>query len=331
MNERNMKNTCIRERFHKARSSERGETMPATIIAAIVSSVVILGVAAVMSFVLQIRADAGEDLEVSVAASNVDVTLRSDIINASYITANVKLQQPSARLLDADDIFISGVNLHIPESNGGCKVIEWHFIEAKSIRDLTIYQDSSDTDEIVKCDLTSPVLSERDKVFTKNFTVNSTFNLRNQVGREILFNLTDASLEKVNPVLEAKLNEKGVERLSSEDFNELNKELKADSFISVFSNPEACVMNAEKVQSRNEAGELVVDEAGNPVLTCPAPESVNVGSAWNSFNISNIRADLVFIDNNGDGEQGETVRRAVEQNSAYTPYAKSAEARADIR
>lgn len=52
-----MKLNYFGEKAKKAKSSERGEAMPAAIVTAIVSSLILLGIASVVSLVVQNKAD----------------------------------------------------------------------------------------------------------------------------------------------------------------------------------------------------------------------------------------------------------------------------------
>ena len=303
-----MVNKYFGDKLRRAKSSERAEAMPAAIITAIVSSLLLLGIASTVSLVVQSKSDSEGNVKLATVASNIDVSLRSDVSNASYIAASANLKQPAGRLLTPTDINVSGVNMHVPAQSGECKVVRWSMSGNTISRDLTIYQKTSNGGDMAKCDETSTKLGQRTKVFAQDVSVQTPFNFTNQVGRAITFNHADASLQTVNAALDAKLVEKNTQRLNDEDFNQLNKLLKGDSFVAGFADPTACEMNAP----RNGA-------------TCPEPEADTVTAAWNSLKIAKVSVAFQMNESSGD-----TIERNIEQNSSVPLYRNAAEAEAAV-
>ena len=316
-----MKKNYFGEKARKAKSSERGEAMPAAIVTAIVSSLILLGIASVVSLVVQNKADSEGDVALTTAVSNIDVSLRSDINQATYITAAAKLKQPTTRLLGPTDVNLSGVNMHIPVSSGECKVIRWNINGNNASRDLTIYQSSLKDDVSVKCNETSPVVGQRTKVFAQNVKVDAPFRFNNQVGRELAFTVDTASLDTVNTELEKQLTAKGVQKLNDTDFNELNKLMGNDSYKAGFKNPTACVMDAARIWvDANKDGVKQTTE-----MVCPPAEADTVAAAWNSMKVAKVGVAFQMASNSG-----EIAKRDIAQNSSVPLYANATEAEAAV-
>lgn len=303
-----MQNNYFGERFRATRSSEKAETMPAAIITAIITSILLLGIATAISFILQSRADGKEQVALATVVSNVDIALRSDVSQASYLKAAAKLKQPAARLLTETDLLLSGVNMHLPEANGECKVIRWSVNGSTVSRDLTVYKTSINERSLVKCDESSEKIAERNKVFAENIIVQAPFQFHNQLGHELIFKLKDTALTEVNAKLDAQLTAKGTDKLEDTEFNQLNTLLNSTSFIVGFPDVTACIMNADKVDG-----------------VCPAPETTSVADAWNSKKIAKV--SVMFMMQNTEGEM---VRRDIEQSSSVPLYANADEAEAEV-
>lgn len=297
------------DKLRKAKSSERAEAMPAAIITAIVSSLLLLGIASTVALVVESKGESESNVQLTTAASNIDVSLRSDVTNASYISASAKLKQPAGRLLTPTDVTVTGVKMHIPATDGGCKVVRWTVDGSAVSRQLTIYKLSSTDSGTVTCDENSGTLAERKKVFAQDVNVNAPFAFHNQVGRSIVFNHANASLETANSQLDAKLKSLNVQKLNDEDFSNLNKLMKGDSFVAAFADPTACPMNAP----RGAAG------------ACPAPESDTIVAAWDSLKIAKVSVDFSMTSPGGD-----SVNREIEQNSSVPLYRNAAEAEAAV-
>jgi hypothetical protein len=308
MNERKMIRKYFDGRFRRAKSSERAEAMPAAIITAIVSSLLLLGIASAVSLVVQNKADSEGNVNLTTVASNIDVSLRSDVTNASYITASAKLKQPAGSTLTPTDLTLSGVNMHIPSSTGECKVIRWSINGTTATRDLTIYPTTATTSAAVKCDETTTPVAKRTKVFSDSVNVKAPFKFYNQVGRELNFTHATASLKTVNDAYTAKVAGRNPAKLTDAELNELNKLLTSSSFDVGFVDPAACVMNAAKVNS-----------------VCPDPEASTVTAAWNSLKIAKV--SVVF---EMSSDSGEAIKRDIEQNSSVPLYANAAEAQGAV-
>lgn len=289
--------------------SESGEAMPAAIITAIVSSIILLGITIVMSMVLQSKSDQTNDSELTTNASNIDISLRSDITQATFVSPTARLTQPSARLLVASDIRLNGVTLHIPVGTGECKVVEWSVDGNKAKRSLTIYPSTvNEGTSAAKCDTSTTTSAQRTKEFADQFLLQSSFIFNNHVGRQINFTLNDATLTNVNNELDKQLTLQGVDRLSDSDFNKLNDLLGSDYLVAGFTDTSACVMNADKVPSVDSSGNPVLDSSGNPVLVCPPAETASVATAWASTAVAKVSADFELI-----GQTGQILQRQLEQ------------------
>jgi hypothetical protein len=272
-------------------SREKAEIMPAAIVTSIVSSILLLGIAITTSLVLQAKAEETNDIELTTVASNIDVSLRSDITQASFVTASATLNQPSGRLLTSTDLTLDGVILHIPSSTGECKVIKWSIEDMKATRNLILYDKTLDTNETVKCDTTSNINAHRTKDFSDKILLRSPFEFQNHSGRPLVFTLGGESLTKINDKLDQELTAKGVERLTDFEFDKLNNFIGDDSALT-FTDTDVCVMNAEKVSS-------TADESGDTSLVCPVAETKSVEAAWSSEIISSIGVSFELMDASG--------------------------------
>jgi hypothetical protein len=292
--------------------SESGEAMPAAIITGIVTTILLLGITIVMSMVLQTKSDETDDTELFNNASNIDISLRSDITQATQISPSVKLKKPAGRLLTAEDIIVNGVILDIPESTGECKVIKWSVEGAQASRNLTIYSATTNQGSYsAKCDKSSEVAAQRTKTFPDSFLLQSPFTFNNHVGHNVHYSLTDVALTTINDELDNKLVRNDTNRLSDSDFDALNKLLTEDSVVAGFTDPSSCVMNAEKVESVDGTGSVILDSSGQPVMVCPPAETVSVASAWVSTSISTVSVNFDLI-----GKSGDIAHRQIEQTSS---------------
>lgn len=292
--------------------SESGEAMPAAIITAIVTTILLLGITIVMSMVLQTKSDETNNTELSTNASNIDIALRSDITQATHISPSVKLKKPSARLLTADEITVNGVRLEIPESTGECKVVKWSVDGTKASRSLTIYSTTINKDSFsARCDETSEVSAQRTKAFPDSFLLQSPFTFNNHVGRNIQFTLTDSSLTTINDELDNRLKRNDSNRLTDAEFDGLNDLLTPDSVVAGFSDTTGCVMDAEKVAKVDSTGAAVLDTNGKPVMVCPPAETASVAAAWVSTAVATISVNFDLI-----GKSGDIAHRQIEQSSS---------------
>lgn len=298
------------DKLRKAKSSERAEAMPAAIITAIVSSLLLLGIASTVALVVESKSESESNVQLTTAVSNIDVSLRSDVTNASYIAATAKVKQPTGRLLTPTDVVVTGTKMHIPATDGGCKVVRWVADGNTVSRQLTIHALSSNVSGTVTCDETSEKLAERKKTFAQDVNISAPFTFHNQVGRSIVFNHANASMDTVNAQLDAKLKALNVQKLSDADFNALTIPLlKGDSFVAGFADPTACPMSAPR--------------GSNGV--CPDPEADTIVAAWDSLKIAKVSVDFTM-----GSASGESVQRDIEQNSSVPLYRNAAEAEAAV-
>lgn len=292
--------------------SESGEAMPAAIITAIVTTILLLGITIVMSMVLQTKSEETDDTELFNNASNIDISLRSDITQATQISPSVKLKKPETRLLTAEDIIVNGVILDIPESTGECKVIKWSVEGTQASRNLTIYSATTNQGSYsAKCDESSEVTAQRTKSFPDSFLLQSPFTFDNRVGRTIHYSLTDATLNTINAELDNRLVRNDNKRLSDSQFDELNKLVTTDSLVAGFTDSTSCVMDAEKVESVDDTGSVILDSNGQPVMVCPQAETASVASAWVSTIVSTVSVNFDLI-----GKSGDIAHRQIEQTSS---------------
>lgn len=287
-------------------SPEKAEIMPAAIITAIVSSILLVGMAVVISLVLTSKSEQTSNAELSTTVSNVDASLRADITQARHIEPKAKLIQPSERLLTASDIQLNGVTLHVPSNSGECKLITWAANGTTITRELIVYGQTLNADREATCDKESEIVSERDKDFEQKFLLQAPFQFNNNVGREFAYVLNSATLDEVNTELDKKLTEKGEEKLNETELNKLNKLLNPDSLVIGFADPSACVMNAERTTT--------TDGSGNSVTACPPPETESVEEAWNAQSISSVGVKFDMM-----SDSGETLHRDIKQTSSTPP------------
>lgn len=284
--------------MNAVKSGERAEIMPAAIITAIISSILLLGIIIILTIVFQSKTQQTKNVELSTAVSNFDVSLRSDISQASFISATAKLTQPSTRLLSSTDLLINGITMHIPTPTGECKVIDWSLNDTTVSRNLIIYSNTLSEDETVQCDESSETTDNRDKNFSDTFIQKSPFQFTNQMNREFIYTLDDLTLNKVNEELEDRLTVQGVDKLSDEEFNELNNLLGNEYLASKFEEPDSCVMDEDKV-----------DEV------CPVPESATMTEVWSSTTVAKMSVDFDIL-----GDFGEVVHSQIEQSASISPH-----------
>lgn len=299
-----MKNGHLRQKLRSLALSERAEAMPAAIISAAISSILLLGIAGVTSMVVQERSTSENDAVTSVTVSDIDVSLRSDVTNASYITAGAKLSQPSSGSFSPTDLTTTGVNLHIAESDNKCKLVSWS-IEAGTIsRNVEIYASTDATDTVATCDTSSALIAERKKTFTEELSSNTPFGFFNQVGRELAFSIDESVLTTINADHSSMVAAQEGSPLNVGQLQELsNKHLVADSIKTGFKNPAACPLKDTPT----------IEECG--------PIEDGILAAWQSSKIAKVSSS--FNINNGNKDY----TREVEQNSSIPLYATKAEAK----
>lgn len=309
-----MKNSYFGHTKLKVDSPENAEIMPAAIITAIVSSILLVGMAIVISLVLTNKSEQTSEAELSTTISNVDTSLRADITQARHIEPFAKLTQPSERLLTSSDIHLNGVTLHIPSNSGECKLVTWAANGTTVTRGLTVYKETLNADRQAECDIASEVVADRDKEFEGKFLLQTPFTFDNNVGREFAYTLNGETLDEVNTELDRQLTANGEEKLSETEFNKLNKLLKPNSLVTGFADPLACAMNAARITMTNSSGEPVMDANGNSVTTCPPAETASVEDAWKATSISSVSVKFDMMSGSG-----ETIHRDIKQPSSTPP------------
>jgi hypothetical protein len=70
-------------------------------------------------------------------------------------------------------------------------------------------------------------------------------------------------------------------------------------------------MNADKTQLLDDAGNVVLDTNGKPVMECPPAETATVASAWTSTAVATVSVNFDLI-----GTSGDILHRDVEQTSS---------------
>ena len=291
------------EKFRKA-ATERAEAMPAVIISAIVSALLMITVAGIISLIMQNSSNTSDRISMTTTTANIDSSMKADITSATYVTASVRLKQPTGGgLLNANDLLISGVNLHIPSDQGTCKLVRWSIIHGTLTRNLTIYNSTVTNNSLVQCDTTSTVLGQRSKVFAQNVTLDSdNYQVLNQAGRTVVFTITEPTLDNINNQLQSEYTANNTNQLPDSQFDQLNSMLTTSSIAPAYSNPNACVMN----QPKNSSG------------TCPVQEADPLKAAWNSMVIAKVVVAFHLTDSHGANFPLD-----IEQNvstSLYSPH-----------
>lgn len=282
----------------KSHLNESGETMPAKIVNAAVTSVLLLLIASIISLVVQEKSKAESEVNLDSAQVQIETSFTSDLNNATYIREELSLVQPDERLLEKDDVAVKGVNLHIPESSGECKAIRWD-VDSKNqsiVRNITIYEGTKNNAELVECDENSAIIGERAKSFGDDTLITDPIVIYNKLDRELTFSMTPEALESVNTELEAQLVAQGVDRLSDEELGMLRDNMAEGSFIASNEEPDSCVMDEPKTLWEDENGDGI--EQGTE-LHCEAPENANVEAEWKSTDVSTASFNFRMIE---DGE-----------------------------
>lgn len=162
---RNMK------KLFSVKLNERAEALPVAIITAIVSSIILLGLASTMGVIIEQQAKSEKSFVVNNTVTNIDTSMKTDINNSTTIIPK-----------DA-----TSLTLHAPVASGAeCKVIEWSMVENKLTRNITIYSGTLGTD-VRKCNTASSVVATGKKVISNKFETDG-FKYSNSLGRGMLVN-----------------------------------------------------------------------------------------------------------------------------------------------
>lgn len=160
--------------FPKIRTNvnEKGEALPAAIIGALVSSIVLLGVGIAMSFLIVSQHNEEKDTAVATDASSVATAFKSDLDSAATVAP----------------VSVSKTVLHISEGAGECRLVTWEIMNNAIYRTLSIYSAASIVNGEVLCNTGSgTIVSEKKRTVAENLgSPSEGFRYYNKVGREIL-------------------------------------------------------------------------------------------------------------------------------------------------
>ena len=167
----------VMKRFSVKRKlwSEAAESLPAVIVSAIVSSFVLLGVAGMLAFVVEVQKDAEVTSNVNSTVSNITTRLATDTEAATHITAasgtNVTFSTPVA------------------SSATDCKTAQWVINGTTLTRTLTVYNSTVDAGSgDITCNPSGTVIVTNERTVTTSLEAGSTFQYYNGLGRELTVN-----------------------------------------------------------------------------------------------------------------------------------------------
>lgn len=166
-------------RFVKLDDVERAEALPGAIVSALVSAIILLGLASTLALVVQNQKTASINSDIVSSESNIDSRFTSDEASAT----NIKPVSPYA------------VSFSTPiDTSSDCKIATWQVENALLTRTLTVYSGTAapQPDKTVSCDTTTVKVSQK-KVMTSQLNEGAGFTYFNPAGREMLV-ATDGSL-----------------------------------------------------------------------------------------------------------------------------------------
>lgn len=171
--------------FNKIRSLvkiddvERAEALPGAIVSAIVSAIILLGLASTLALVVQNQKAASITADVVSSGSNIESRFNSDESNSSYIQPNSPYS----------------VSFSAPIDNStDCKVATWQVENALLTRTLTVYSNTfPQLDGKVKCRTETAIKVDQKKIMTSQLDEGAEFTFFNAAGREMLVS-TDGSM-----------------------------------------------------------------------------------------------------------------------------------------
>ena len=159
----------LRSRIERT-TNERADALPGAIVAGIVSSIVLLGLAGVTATVVSQQKDSQISSEATTSATNIDVALRSDISGATNITA----------------ISPTSVRFDVPgKENTECKLITWKINGTTVNRSMSIYTGTKSVGGVVQCDTATTAINTSDRNLSSNLMAGSTFSFFNSLGRAL--------------------------------------------------------------------------------------------------------------------------------------------------
>jgi hypothetical protein len=164
----------LRSRIERT-TNERADALPGAIVAGIVSSIVLLGLASVTATVVTQQKDSQISSEATTSATNIDVALRSDISGATNITA----------------LSPTSVKFDVPGKEGSeCKLITWNVSGTTVNRKMDIYTATKSVGGVVQCDTVvtaaNPLVNTSDRNLSTNLMAGSTFSYFNSLGRALV-------------------------------------------------------------------------------------------------------------------------------------------------
>lgn len=158
---------------------ERAEALPGAIVSAIISAIILLGLASTLALVVQNQKTASITADVVSSGSNIDSRFNADESNSSYIQPNSPYS----------------VSFSAPiENSTDCKVATWQVENALLTRTLTVYSNTfPQLDGKVKCRTETAIKVDQKKIMTSKLDEGAEFTFFNAAGREMLV-ATDGSM-----------------------------------------------------------------------------------------------------------------------------------------
>lgn len=156
--------------FVRSRLNESAEALPVAIVTAIVSSILMLGLAGVTGQVVQGQKSAMENSSTSNSATVLQSIFAADINAATAVSAagaEITFMSPS---LGSADV---------------CRVTTWRGTEAGTVERSLTLKAGFDTSSGAGCDLASGTLAESTQIIASGLTA-MTLTYTNQVGRELV-------------------------------------------------------------------------------------------------------------------------------------------------
>ena len=150
--------------------NEKGESLPGTIVASLISSIILVGVAGVISLVMVQKVEAENQMKVDTSSASIDAEFKSDVINAETVLP----------------VSSSEIRLHVPSNDDTCRMVDWKIADGSLTRTLSVYQEMVVVDGDMECDMSSEKLVDsKVRTLSQNVTDKSSIQYYNAVGREL--------------------------------------------------------------------------------------------------------------------------------------------------
>ena len=150
--------------------NEKGESLPGTIVASLISSIILVGVAGVISLVMVQKVEAENQMKVDTSSASIDAEFKSDVINAETVLP----------------VSSSEIRLHVPSNDDTCRMVDWKIADGSLTRTLSVYQEMVVVDGDMECDTSSDKLVDsKVRTLSQNVTDKSSIQYYNAVGREL--------------------------------------------------------------------------------------------------------------------------------------------------